>query len=382
MMAVWRRFFLRGKISFPKRYLALVLLVVSLPFIVYLTSLNSSERFPFSVKPQSSMFNAVKDFTKQRTLSTNTWTERSLTSKSNFGKMEVHMWMGICGTEMPEVDILRNWPHFPYRPDGRTFITEFRLNARVRETDKFSGNRIFGFIHPQRSGDYKFAIKSDGPSELWLSRNENPASSEMIARVFSPNEPASTQKRDDKNCRSQISKEIALEAGKKYYIESLEINKQANSRHSHVAVYWLYSSLTGATFEIVSSKYLSKFCDDKNRETIPHPAPISPAEIASILHQSEINFYYFHRLPFINKKEYIALLPTCPYSPSFLVRQKLEKYAGVWLVKESRVFPEDDTDMLTTQLAARVLWSLPNPIVDKNKVVSVVDKLVTSLRSR
>ena len=133
----------------------------------------------------------------------------------------------------------------------------FRFVSGFRKTQVFNmkdnGERIFGFVHPQVSGMYKFAITSDDTSELWLSRNEDPASSEMIARVYSPHESAWTEEGDFKKYPDQISKEIFLHAGKKYYIESL--TKQGFGA-AHVAVYWCYGD---STFEIFSSKYLSSF---------------------------------------------------------------------------------------------------------------------------
>ena len=107
---------------------------------------------------------------------------------------------GICGMN---VDILRNWPHFPYFPDKRSFVSEFRKIQVLNMTD--NGERIFGFVHPQVSGLYKFAITSDDTSELWLSRNEDPASSEMVARVYSPHGSAWTKEGDYKKYPDQIS---------------------------------------------------------------------------------------------------------------------------------------------------------------------------------
>ena len=235
-----------------------------------------------------------------------------------------------------------------------------------------NGERIFGFIHPQRSGEYKFAITSDDTSELWLSPNEDPASSEMIARVYSPNGSAWTEEGDYKKYPDQISKEVVLNAGKKYYIESL--SKQGSGA-AHVAVYWSYSNLT---FEIISSKFLSKFSENNNHESIPTHA----GKQASTLLQSKMRLFDFNRLPFIRRKEYINLIPSCPYSPSFLVRKKLKPFEAAWnwLANGSHVFPQDDTDMIKS--AWRPYWTKPNPPVDKNTVESIVAKLINSLKSR
>ena len=91
------------------------------------------------------------------------------------------MWSELSGTK---VDTIRNWPHFPYFPDKRSFISKFYKMQLPPVGNK--GESIFGLVHPQRNGQDKFAIISDDTSELWLSPNEDPASSEMIARVYSP----------------------------------------------------------------------------------------------------------------------------------------------------------------------------------------------------
>ena len=73
-------------------------------------------------------------------------------------------------------------------------------------------------------------------------------------------------------------------------------------------------------------------------------------------------------------------LPACPYNPSFLVRGKIPKYGGWWRIKESLVFPQDDTDMLSR--GSPWSWFQPSPLINKTRLESIVNKLMTSLRSR
>ena len=237
------------------------------------------------------------------------------------GILNVHFWSEICGTK---VDILRNWPHFPYFPDKRSSISEFKYTQNPATNN--NGQRIFGFVHPQKSGDYKFAITSDDTSELWLSPNEDPASSEMIARVYSPTKSAWTVDGDYMKYAEQISKKITLHAGKKYYIESL---LKQGSGSAHVAVYWSYRN--HSTFKIISSKYLSSF------SKINDDAPPHAGKQRNILLQLKRNLFYFNRLPIVNRKEYADLMTTCPYSPTFLVRKKLKKYESIWFTKVTSV---------------------------------------------
>jgi len=287
-------------------------------------------------------------------------------SAKSIGSLNAHMWYGICGMN---VDILRNWPHFPYFPDKRSFVSEFRKAQVLNTLD--NGERIFGFVHPQVSGMYRFAVTSDDTSELWLSKNEDPASSEMIARVYSPHGSAWTEEGDYKKYPEQISKEILLHAGKKYYIESL--SKQGAGA-AHVAVFWCHRN---STFEIISSKYLSSFNENDNQESTP---PHAGKQRNSTL-RSKSNLHYFNRLPFISRLEYIDLIPTCSYNPSFLVRGTLKRYQGIWRTQVSQVFPPDDTDMYKN-ISWKHDWKKPNTFVEKARVESVVDKLMNCLRSR
>ena len=283
------------------------------------------------------------------------------------GRLNVHVWSEICGTR---VDNLRNSPHFPYSPYKSYSIPDFYI---IKPHDiRNSGERIFGFVHPHLSGVYKFAIVSNDASELWLSANEDPASSQMIAHAFSPHASAWAVEGDYKEYPDQISEEIFLWAGSKYYIETLS---KPGSRVTHVAVYWSYGS--SSAFEIISSKYLSNFSKNNYSGAIP---PHAGKQSKSLLQSKSKLFYYFNRLPFVNRQEYTGVIPTCLYNPSFLVRRKLRQYEGVWLPKPSLVFPDDDTDMFKSALKPN--WSKPNPTVDRNTVESVVNMLMVSLRSR
>lgn len=284
------------------------------------------------------------------------------------GRLIVHEWCDICGAR---VENLRNSPLFPYFPSKSYSISDFYIIKPHDITN--SGERIFGFVHPHLSGEYKFVIVSDDTSELWLSPNEDPASSQMIARAYSPDASAWTVEGDFKEYPHQISKEIFLYADRKYFIETLI---KPESRVTHVAVYWSYGPFS-SSFEIISSQYLSSFSKSNNNEAIPPHAGKQPK--TSLQSKSKL-YFFFNRLPFVNRQEYIGVIPTCPYSPSFLVRRKLRQYEGVWLPKTSLVFPDDDTDMFKSVVNHN--WSKPNPNVDRNTVQSVVNKLMMSLRSR
>ena len=380
-MASWQIPVRIGSRFFIKRRFTVGVVVTSIPFLGYFLLFASSQsgRSPNivcdcpvatrrqtrnnTVKPQAE---AVVTSTAGTSTRKRQKVESIINSSTSTGSLNAHRWSDLCGMD---VDILRNWPHFPYFPDERSFISEFHKTQVVNMRN--NGERIFGFVHPQTSGKYKFAITSDDTSELWLSPNEDPASSEMIARVYSSDQSAWTKEGDYKKYPDQISKEIILNADKKYYIESL--SKQGFGA-AHVAVYWSYSN---SSFEIISSKYLSNFSEKNYHESIPSHA----GKQGSNTFSSKINLYYFNRLSFVSRKVYTSFIPTCPYSPSFLVHRELQRYQGVSLTQESQVFPQDDTDMIINS-SWKHDWKKPNALANKNRIGSIVDKLINSLRSR
>jgi len=372
-MAFWRIPIL-GRRLFGKRRFVFVVVVASLPFIGYLWLLSPSEKHvaEYSFSPNTAVDCPC---TEKQTRAMVTSTVRTsavkrkidLNSSMPNGSLNVHMWSEICGTE---VDILRHWPHFPYFPDKTSFIYEF-YKSHLHNSNN-NGERIFGFLHPLKSGEYKFAITSDDASELWLSSNEDPASCRMIARVYSPHESAWTRKGDFNKYSDQISDLITLQSGKKYYIETL---RKQGSGLAHVAVYWSYSSSI-SEFKIISSQYLSSFSESMNHEDIPLHAGKQPNNSL----QSKSELYDFNRLPIISRKEYVGQIPTCSYSPSFLVRGKLQRYQGISLTSESHVFPQDDTNMFKST-SWKHQCSTPNPHTDKNIVESFVNKFVDYFRT-
>ena len=373
----FRRIPLCTKKLFSNRRFAVV--VLSFPLITYVMFFLTPETQKLiTLEYTQSTITAPEcpcNYTGKQVRAIATSTERTIPSTGHIardpsfspGRLDVHVWSDICGTR---VGNLRNSPHFPYFPYKSYSISDF---YEIKLFDiRNSGERIFGFVHPHSSGEYKFAIVSDDTSELWLSPDENPASSQMIARVYSPHAPGWTNQRDYKKYPYQISKEIFLYAGSKYYIETLS---KPTFRITHLSVYWSHDSFS-SSFEIISSQYLSSYSRDSNSEVIPPHAGKQPKRSL----QSRSKLYDFNRLPFVNRQEYIGIIPFCHYSPSYLVRRKLRQYEGVWLPKQSLVFPDDDTNMFKS--TSNPNWSKPNTLVDRSTVQSVLTQLMMYLRSR
>jgi len=140
------------------------------------------------------------------------------TSKQFFvvgGSITRKVYTGIGGGSVS--DLTNNSKFKNNTPDVVTYQTSFE--APTDWSDNY-GQQLVGFVTAPITGNYVFAIASDDSSELWLSSDENPANKVKIASVS-----GWTGSREYNKYASQISTNlstnIVLEAGKRYYIEAL-----------------------------------------------------------------------------------------------------------------------------------------------------------------
>ncbi len=112
-------------------------------------------------------------------------------------------------------------------PDTAFLLTSFQAPSN---TGTFYGARYRGYVCAPSTGNYRFWIASNDAGELWLSTDESPENKIKIASVASFTDPLQWNK-----FPTQQSAPIALQAGKKYYIEAL--HKQ-NAGTDHMAVGW------------------------------------------------------------------------------------------------------------------------------------------------
>ncbi|RIK28965.1 MAG: hypothetical protein DCC55_38335, partial [Chloroflexi bacterium] len=114
------------------------------------------------------------------------------------------------------------------------------------------GQRIRGYLHPDKGGEYIFWIAADDAAELWLSTDDKPENKQLIASV-----PSWTLTRQWDKHPSQQSGGILLEAGKRYYVEVL--HKDADQK-DNLSIAW---QIPGGEREIIAGKYLSPFVPPK-----------------------------------------------------------------------------------------------------------------------
>ena len=291
------------------------------------------------------------------------------------GKLSVHVWREICGSE---VRFLQNSPLFPSYPHEKRFITEFQVEDEGVEY----GQKIFGFIQPPTTDLYRFAISSDDSSELWLGPKEDPSEKKLIARVYSKGSLSWTGKRELQKYSDQISSQVLLQAEKRFYIEAL--HKQGTGQ-GFVEVYWA-NSKPGSEFKIITSEFVSAYANDSTVTGVTdfqHDVLSVPKNVNERLKLKrkkyrtlfKKDFLEMYRLPLLTEDNF---LPPCAYKSSFVVKDTLYRYNGIYMVYESNVYPLDDTDMGYKDK----VWSWPNRVADKQLVHLIVDKMIASLQQK
>ena len=295
-------------------------------------------------------------------------TNRTSPTKPTFSDLDVYIWRGMCGAD---ISILRKSLFFPRYPDEnfRTRITKFQIEDHSIDY----GQLIFGFVHPPNTTSYRFAIVSDDMSELWLSSSEDPNQKQLIARVFKDGVAAWAKLNQLHKCPDQISKDIKLHKGSKYYIEVL--HKQGTG-DGFVQVFW--KSLQDKDFKLMNSEYLSPYSDEivvatKNKDVL-HSVLADRYRIDLELKSKKISKEYlkFYSLPLIPKESY---LPLCDYQSSFVLSRTVYQYEGVNYVSVSLVYPEDNTTMG---------WlgdyqTFPNRVAGRDIIETVAEKITNSL---
>ena len=116
-------------------------------------------------------------------------------------------------------------------------------------------------MYPKFTGKYQFAITSDDTSELWLSANEDFRKVRLVASVNFTDGVTWIKPEEYKKYPLQISGEIFMETGKKYFIEALHKDGEGAS---HVSVLW---KPPGAEqFDLVTGQFLSSlYADNDNK---------------------------------------------------------------------------------------------------------------------
>ncbi len=149
---------------------------------------------------------------------------------SSQGGVTVREFHDLQGASLSQ---LTNSAYYPWRPDRVSVAGYFEWPR----TDVFGdsmrdnyGTQLMGYFVPEVSGAYVFALAADDSAELYLSRDEDPAYKQVIAREVNPHFPrafSSTSGRrlldpgTPKQRLENFSLPMELSAGRRYYIEAV-----------------------------------------------------------------------------------------------------------------------------------------------------------------
>ncbi|XP_067020952.1 N-acetyl-beta-glucosaminyl-glycoprotein 4-beta-N-acetylgalactosaminyltransferase 1-like [Acropora muricata] len=300
------------------------------------------------------------------------------------GFLNVHEWYGWCGCT---VDDLRRQPLFPFKPHLITRLGKFATELTKRRN---SGLRIFGYVHPPITGDFKFAISSADGSELWLSTDAYPRNARKIAYLGDPENQyaARTRFSEFTKRKSQISEKIRLEEGKAYFIEVLQKHK---NYESHVEVAW---QLPGSEkLEIIQSQHISQYIDYSAEKTEirartfcickNHPTLLLAYNKFMTQEKYDTRDDFHTRVDTLPHSAVSDVLPSCPYNPSYLVSKTLRENEAFkkGYVKLLRVYPDDKTDVnMSHDINNHISWG--NEKLPKNEASLIVASYMKELQKR
>lgn len=163
--------------------------------------------------------------------------------KAETGALMKEVWDGQGATDIT-ISKLKTHPNYPNRPLARDFIPSFESFHRDWK-DSF-GTRVTGFIVPQVSGSYSFAVAGDEIVELSLSTDSSEENKASIASA-----PSATGFREWTKFPSQVSTTRTLTAGQKYFVELLHVESTGSD---HFSVAW--KTPGSATWEVIGGDCL------------------------------------------------------------------------------------------------------------------------------
>lgn len=156
------------------------------------------------------------------------------------GAISREYWLDIGSRN--EVSRLTGHARYPDDPDGQDLVRRLKVTnwSDPEDSGGFAerfGQRLRGFLHPPKTGDYTFWIGSDNGSELWISTTTRAADARRVASVSGWVQTGNWNQKS-----SQKSSPVTMVAGESYYVEILH---KEGIGWDYLRVGWLKPGETG-----------------------------------------------------------------------------------------------------------------------------------------
>ena len=238
------------------------------------------------------------------------------------GIVSIFIWLNLCTSS---VDVLKGLAGFPEIPDLVEYTDSLIFS---RKSSKF-GQRVFGYILPDKTGNYSFAIGNyfHGGSELWLSSCFDPRNVRLIAYTNAQSQDSHSTSSFSIN---SISTQLFLHLSEAYYFE---VFITVNLKIDEFSILWKPPDFL--EYEVIGGDNIARFDGIGHQEFLLQlpcyetSIPLRGIEDA----RNEIPF-----LKKLNHSYYLKAFPFCRYSPSYLKKQTFARYAGYQHVIDIKVF--------------------------------------------
>jgi hypothetical protein len=184
-------------------------------------------------------------------------------------KIQAEVWLNI-GAGTTVADLTSN-ARYPSSPDTTEYLDSWLFPPGSTGGSDWAnnyGDRLYGWLKPEQSGDYTFWIAGDDLSELWLSTDGSPTNVKMIAQVTGWTDAMDWDgTTGSTNAAALKSAPITLKAGEKYFMMTL--HKEGGGGDS-VGVAWQGPGIAART--LLSAKYVDMFYLAPLQAFAPSPA--------------------------------------------------------------------------------------------------------------
>ena len=288
-----------------------------------------------------------------------------------------HIWENNC---VKTIETLCNFPVFPNAPDQRQVISRTEITApKDAGTD---GHRLFGFVLPNSTGEYQFAVASNGFAEIWLSLTKHWRAAKKVAFIR-PFDAQSVTKWNFNASETQISSGIHLKAKGKYYIEIMYALGAHDKSENFLQVAWKRPQ--ESNFKVMGSEYLLSYTNDSEKgrykmfdDKLPHALPCARK------HQKGYENKHMRpeTTPYLEHTAVNKALEFCEYRPSYLLDpanlKGFGQYHGVYRhVRKTYSFPLPIVDgIMRNQGATHFSSDYP---LDEEEAWSVVNRYMDAI---